>query len=146
MCVISFLLSLLYTKQQTQRGDLHGLLFKAVSSLPNVKLQPKSEVVSCTTSSGNQLAYVHLKSGETFSGELVVGADGVRSIIRQTVMDIPDHPRRTGEAVYRAVIPTSLLLDDVELRDLVEVSGLRSWLGPGRHVVAYPIVRLFIFY
>ncbi|KAF8610277.1 FAD/NAD(P)-binding domain-containing protein [Ceratobasidium sp. AG-I] len=121
------------------RGDLHGLLLKAVSSLPNVRLRPKSEVVSCITSPDDQLASVTLKTGESFSGELVVGADGVRSIIRQTVMDIPDHPRRTGEAVYRAVIPTSLLLDDADLRDLVEISGLRSWLGPGRHVVAYPI-------
>ncbi|KAG8714729.1 hypothetical protein FRC08_011520 [Ceratobasidium sp. 394] len=121
------------------RGDLHRMLFEAVSSLPNVILRPNSEVVSCTTTGNEQLTTVTLKSGEQLSSELVVGADGVRSIVRRSVLDIPDHPQKTGEAVYRAVIPTSLLSDHPELRDLVETPGLRSWLGPGRHVVVYPI-------
>jgi salicylate hydroxylase len=123
---------------------LHGLLLEAVSSLPNVVLRSNSEVSLCTITANNQ-AVVTLKSGERLSAELVVGADGVRSIIRRSVLDIPDHPQKTGEAVYRAVVPTSLLENHDELRDLVETPGLRSWLGPGRHVVAYPIVRLLTF-
>ncbi|KAG9124895.1 hypothetical protein FRC07_009823 [Ceratobasidium sp. 392] len=121
------------------RGDLHQMLFRAVSSLSNVTLRPNSEVTSCTVTGDNQPVIVTLKSGEHLSSELVVGADGVRSIVRRSVLDIPDHPQKTGEAVYRAVIPTDLLLGYPELRDLVETPGLRSWLGPGRHVVAYPI-------
>ncbi|KAG8774684.1 hypothetical protein FRC12_001870 [Ceratobasidium sp. 428] len=121
------------------RGDLHQMLFRAVSSLPNVTLRPDSEVISCTIAEDNRKTIVTLKNGEVLSGELVVGADGVRSIVRRSVLDIPDHPRKTGEAVYRAVIPTSLLDGHPELQDLVDTPGLRSWLGPGRHVVAYPI-------
>ncbi|KAG9119409.1 hypothetical protein FRC07_005574 [Ceratobasidium sp. 392] len=115
------------------------MLLRAVSSLLNVTLRANSEVISCKVIGDNQLVTVTLKSGEYLSSELVVGADGVRSIVRRSVLDIPDHPQKTGEAVYRAVIPTTSLLSYPELRDLVEIPGLRSWLGPGRHVVAYPI-------
>ncbi|QRW00679.1 FAD-binding domain protein [Ceratobasidium sp. AG-Ba] len=121
------------------RGDLHQVLLKSVSSLSNVTLRSNCEVASCVFDQTDQRAIVVLKNGERISGEVVVGADGVRSVVRRSVLDIPDHPQKTGEAVYRAVIPTSSFQYHPELRELVEVPGLRSWLGPGRHVVAYPI-------
>lgn len=123
------------------RGDLHQMLFRTVSLLPNVILRPNSEVTSCNFGQNDREIIVTLKSGEHLACELVVGADGVRSIIRQSVLGLPDQPQKTGEAVYRAVIPTTVLKKHHELRDLVEIPGLRSWLGPGRHIVAYPILE-----
>ena len=56
----------------------------------------------------------------------------------------------TGDAAYRAIVPTSKLLEDPDLKRFVEYSEMTGWMGPDRHVMAYCIVsplnffRLFI--
>ena len=46
----------------------------------------------------------------------------------------------TGDAAYRAIVPTSKLLEDPELKRFVEFSEMTGWMGPDRHVMAYCIV------
>ena len=82
-----------------------------------------------------------LESGEVVHADLVIGADGVKSLTREYVVGGPDKPTPTGDAAYRAIIPADLLLKDPDLRPLVETPQMVGWMGPGRHIMAYNIVR-----
>lgn len=44
-----------------------------------------------------------LASGETVKCDLIIGADGVKSIIREAVIGRKDHAVPTGDAAYRYV-------------------------------------------
>ena len=52
----------------------------------------------------------------------------------------------TGDAAYRAVIPTEKMMGDPELRELVENPEMTGWMGPKKHIMAYCIVSVFLRY
>jgi salicylate hydroxylase len=67
-------------------------------------------------------------------------------MIREVVVGHPDKPIPTGDAAYRAIIPTSEMVKDPDLKPLVDHPEMTGWISPGRHVMAYCMVRLiFIF-
>lgn len=72
-------------------------------------------------------------NGSTIEAEFVIGADGVRSVIRQALYG-EDHPTYTGQMVWRALLKGS----DVPAHCL-EPNGHVQWVGPGRHLIAYYI-------
>lgn len=120
------------------RADLHKLLYDLVA--PHVTVRLGSAVVGCDPDS--VLPSVTLVSGEVIKADLIIGADGIRSYTRQTVLGKPTPVEPTGDAAYRAMIPTSLLLQDPELREFIEPPHMTAWLAPGRHMVAYTVVRI----
>ncbi len=61
----------------------------------------------------------------------VIGADGVRSVIRQALYG-DDNPTYTGQMVWRALLNGSDVPDDV-----LEPTGHVQWVGPGCHLLAY---------
>lgn len=63
--------------------------------------------------------------------DLVVLADGVRSAVRYAIGPAPE-PSFAGQAAWRALVP---LQDGAGPSDPVA----RVWMGPGRHLVAYPV-------
>lgn len=85
--------------------------------------------------------HVVLASGEVVRGDMIIGADGVRSTIRTCLAQGPDEPTPTGDAAYRVTISTEGMLKDPELKPLVDNAEATFWLGPERHVVGYCMVR-----
>lgn len=83
-----------------------------------------------------------LQSGETVRADLIIGADGVKSTIREVVVGGPDKPNSTGDAAYRAVISTEHMVNDPDLKPLVDEPEMTGWIGPGKHIMAYCIVRI----
>lgn len=73
-----------------------------------------------------------LESGATVAGDALVGADGVHSRIRQGLFG-PDQPRFTGIIAWRGVVPMEKLP-----KDMARMIGT-NWVGPGGHVVHYPL-------
>lgn len=73
---------------------------------------------------------VHLSDGEIVTGDMVLGADGVRSALRER-MHPAEAPRFTGQVAWRALVPASLVPDGTVPRDAT------VWAGPGRHLVTY---------
>ena len=69
---------------------------------------------------------------QTARGDVLIGADGVHSSIRQALFGA-DQPTFTGIMVWRGVIAMEQL--PAHLRRMV---GL-NWLGFGKHVVNYPL-------
>lgn len=121
---------------QIHRADLHKILYDAVA--PHITLLLDSTVVGCDPDP--VFPSVTLKSGEVLKADLIIGADGLKSYMQQVVSGEPNPAEPTGDAAYRATIPSSLLMQDPELREFIEHPQLTSWLGPGRHLVTYPIV------
>jgi salicylate hydroxylase len=119
------------------RADLHKLLYDLVA--PHVTIMLDSAVAACDPDP--VLPSVTLKSGEVMKADLIVGADGVKSYMQQVVSGKPTPAEATGDAAYRATIPTSLMMQDPELREFIENPQMVGWMAPGRHLMAYPIVR-----
>jgi salicylate hydroxylase len=72
-------------------------------------------------------------SGARVEAEIVIGADGVRSVIRQALYGADD-PTYTGQMVWRA------LLNGGDVPEAVlEPTGHVQWIGPGCHLLAYYI-------
>ncbi len=44
------------------------------------------------------------------------------------------------EDFLRAIIPSEKLVADPELRELIDYPRMVGWMGPGRHIMTYPIV------
>ena len=72
-------------------------------------------------------------NGAKVDAEHVIGADGVRSVIRHALYG-NDHPTYTGQMVWRALLNGS----DVP-REVLEPTGHIQWVGPGCHLLAYYI-------
>ncbi|KAI0759543.1 FAD/NAD-P-binding domain-containing protein [Trametes elegans] len=115
------------------RADLHKLLFELAA--PFMTLRLKSTVVEVDPDTPS----ITLSSGEVVHGDLIVGADGVKSMIQRVVLGHTNPAEPTGDAVYRAVIPSHLLLQDPELKGFVQVPEMTGWMGPRRHIMAYNI-------
>jgi salicylate hydroxylase len=71
--------------------------------------------------------------GARVEAEYVIGADGVRSVIRRALYG-DDNPTYTGQMVWRALLDGS----DVPA-EVIEPTGHIQWVGPGCHLLAYKI-------
>ncbi|KAG9050167.1 hypothetical protein FS837_007281 [Tulasnella sp. UAMH 9824] len=118
------------------RADFHRLLYDLTIALKDqVTLRLKSHVSSIDP----ETPACKLSSGETVKCDLIIGADGVKSTIREAVVGHADSPVPTGDAAYRAIVPSDKLLAHPELVELVENPRMVGWLGPGRHIMTYCI-------
>ncbi|CAE6464610.1 unnamed protein product [Rhizoctonia solani] len=116
------------------RADLHCMLYE-LAEQAGVTIRLASTVKSINPSAPS----LTLSNGETMHCDLIVGADGVKSTIREVVVGGPDRPRPTGDAAYRAIIPAEQMRGDPELEALLENPEMTAWMGPGRHIMAYCI-------
>ncbi len=108
------------------RADLHDALAALVSP-GSIRLG--RQVVAVREAAGH--AVLHLAGDEDCRVPMVAGADGIRSVVRGTLS--PDKPVFSGFAVCRGLVPADVL------PDLAAEPAVRLWLGPGRHLVCYPV-------
>jgi salicylate hydroxylase len=71
-------------------------------------------------------------SGATFESRVVVGADGVHSQTRQWVTG-GDEPVYSGTSGFRGLVPAE------RLPHLPDPGAIQFWMGPGAHLLHYPI-------
>lgn len=69
--------------------------------------------------------------GTTAVADLVVGADGIHSVVRDVL--VLDEPRFSGQTIYRGLVPTD------QVPSLLAEPKVVLWVGPGQHCVCYPI-------
>ena len=108
------------------RADLHAIL-AALLPADAVRLGTRCVAV---TDTGSEAA-IEFADGSVVTADVVVGADGIHSVVRQALID--DRPRFSGQAVYRGLIPAG------RLPGLLGEPRVQLWLGPGQHCVCYPI-------
>jgi salicylate hydroxylase len=87
-------------------------------------------------------ARVKLHTGEWVQGDVVIGGDGVKSGIRSQMAQKygqKDQAHPTGDAAYRVLIPKEMMKDDAKALELLHSDIAYRWMGPGGHIMAYPI-------
>lgn len=114
------------------RGDLHAMLAEAVRALKPDALHLGRRCVAVAQSDG--AAEVTFDGGERVSADIVIGADGIHSKVRECLFGA-DRPQFTGCVAWRGLVPFEKLPPSVS-RD----SGI-NWLGPHGHVLQYPVRR-----
>ncbi len=114
------------------RGDIHRALLDAVRGYSNVGIHTGQR---CTgfEQDGDKVT-LSLAGGERVTGGALIGADGVHSTIRQQLMEA-SKPEFMGIICWRGLIRNEDLPE--ELRRPVGT----NWVGPGGHVITYPLRR-----
>jgi 2-polyprenyl-6-methoxyphenol hydroxylase-like FAD-dependent oxidoreductase len=112
------------------RGDLHGILLKACQASDLIELRTSSEVLGYDQDGDSVTA--HMASGESVTGSLLIGADGLWSSIRKQVVG-DGRPRVSGHTTYRSVIPAEEMPEDLRW------NAATLWAGPKCHIVHYPL-------
>ncbi|MEO1553862.1 MAG: FAD-dependent monooxygenase [Pseudomonadota bacterium] len=110
------------------RADLIEVLTKALR-----KRQPNAVRLGTTCvgyASFEDGAAALLQNGERLSADLLVGADGINSNIREQMLGA-EYPEFTGHVAWRAVVPME------QLGDLAPPPTACVWVGAKRHAVTY---------
>lgn len=87
-----------------------------------------------------------LQSGAILTADIVIGADGIHSVVRKSITGINSCAVPTGDAAYRLTIPTPKMRDDPDLWALVDHPQYLCWMGPYRHIVGYCIASATFYY
>jgi 2-polyprenyl-6-methoxyphenol hydroxylase-like FAD-dependent oxidoreductase len=115
------------------RADVQQVLLQAVSR--------RSDAIQITLGDGLDAfeplqggVLARLESGASVRGRGLVGADGIRSRVRQQLLG--ENPlRHSGYVAYRAVAPVA------EFPDHVLTDDTRVFVGPAHHMVCYKLRR-----
>lgn len=111
------------------RADIHTSLLEgarkegAIDTFTGVR-------VSRVSQSGDTVT-AHAEDGRSFTGCALIGADGVKSVVRQQY--VGDPARVSGHVVYRAVVERDRFPEDLRW------NAASIWVGPNYHLVHYPL-------
>jgi 6-hydroxynicotinate 3-monooxygenase len=106
------------------RGDLHDVLARVVT--PGT-IAFNHQLVGLEKSGGaHRLIFAN---GETAEADIVMGADGIRSKVREFLLG-DEPPRFVGAVAHRAIFPTERLRG-------FKIPDCTKWWGTDRHVLPY---------
>ena len=111
------------------RADLHQALRSVASSSPRIAL---TAGVAVTGIGEEDDVSVTCSDGATRRGSVLIGADGLWSTVRDWIAP-GAAPAYAGATAYRSLIPRNSLPEPFSS----SIVGL--WLGPGTHLVHYPV-------
>jgi len=112
------------------RVDLHKILLDACRATGTITLEPSTSVVDYTQRDDG--VTLTTEDGRAISGVALIGADGLRSLVRARIAN-DGEPKPIGYVAHRTIVPIGEVPHGVQ-RD---VSAL--WVGPGFHMVHYPL-------
>jgi salicylate hydroxylase len=123
------------------RANLHRCLFDRAVELGAAVLV-NSRVTNVLTGLGasGEKAKAVLDDGREMECDLVVGADGINTKMREVMLGREDPPTPTGDLAYRLLLSTKEMMKDPELRRFVEDPQVNYWLGPDAHAGELPII------
>jgi len=111
------------------RADAHLSLLEGVQASDRVEFLTSTRVVRIEQDA--QGVTVHDQHGNSHRGLALIGADGVKSVVRQQY--VGDEARVTGHVVYRAVV------DKADFPENLQWNAASIWVGPNCHLVHYPL-------
>ena len=112
------------------RPDLLGVLERAVRREKPAAIHLGAKCVGFEQAS--ESVTVRLEDGGALEADVLIGADGVHSRVRQGLFG-QDSPEFTGVIAWRGVVPMEALP-----KHMARMVG-SNWVGPGGHVVHYPL-------
>ncbi|KAI5197994.1 FAD/NAD(P)-binding domain-containing protein [Aureobasidium subglaciale] len=114
------------------RADYHTILVREA-----IRLGVEISLNARATGVDFERPAVFLENQPAFEADLVVGADGLKSRCRETMLGRDDPPYLTGDLAYRIILRVEDMKKVPELQDLIERPNIDYWMGPGCHVVGY---------
>jgi len=111
------------------RADAHTSLLEGVQASGQIEFVTSTRVASVEQNADG--VTVHDQHGKVHRGRALIGADGVKSIVRQQF--VGDEARVTGHVVYRAVV------DKADFPEDLQWNAASIWVGPNCHLVHYPL-------
>ncbi|KAG2136073.1 monooxygenase [Suillus bovinus] len=120
------------------RAVIHEVLFEHAKSL-GIEIRMGHQAVEYWEDEANGKAGVKIQTGETFDADVIVAADGVKSLARKFVIGYCDNPKPSGYAIYRAWFDAEehgITTDP--LTDFLSVHGnqVHAWIGGDMHFLA----------
>lgn len=113
------------------RSDLHRVIYEACQKHENIKFYNNQVIQTAEQIDGTVI--ITNQNGEKFTANAVVGADGLKSNIRNLFSE--DELVNSEYVAYRGTIPIQEVSNDVSLDDVI------MWIGPNLHLVQYPVRR-----
>ena len=112
------------------RVDLHQALMDACRTLPAISFEPGALVESFEDR--GEGVVVHVAGGRRIDAAALIGADGLRSVIRARLR-AEGEPRHIGYVAQRTIVPIK------DVPTTVPTRNVHLWAGPGFHIVHYPL-------
>ena len=109
------------------RGELHSLIKSKVS-----KDSISSDHACVNVEQNDDGVQITFESGVTVEADVLIGADGGRSVVRNAVVDTPPK-MRFWAAMYRSLVP----IDQVPASE--RVPNRTAWLGSRHFFMRYPV-------
>lgn len=119
------------------RADLHTVLLEEAQRL-GVVIRLNSNILKINTASAKPS--IMLSTGETFECDVIIGADGQRSVCRESLLG-NDPPIDSGDEVFRITVNTSQVIKHPELVGLVDPPNFNLWAGPQSMAMVYPLKK-----
>ncbi|MDZ7812498.1 MAG: 3-hydroxybenzoate 6-monooxygenase [Ideonella sp.] len=111
------------------RADVHGALLEGAQATGKVSCVTSTRIERVEQDEQGVTAID--QHGQPHRGVALIGADGVKSVVRQQYVNDPH--RVTGHVVYRAVV------DKADFPDELKWNAASIWVGPNCHLVHYPL-------
>ncbi|KAE8446251.1 hypothetical protein EG329_012337 [Mollisiaceae sp. DMI_Dod_QoI] len=121
------------------RAHLHAGLV-AIAEKHGAKLLINSRVTKISYDSSPNVT-VTTEAGKTHTFNLLIGSDGINSIVRRTLFPtvVPTPP--TSNCAYRAIVPYSQIRADPLTKELVKNLTMEVWMSAHSYIITYPISR-----
>ncbi|WP_119157883.1 3-hydroxybenzoate 6-monooxygenase [Caldimonas tepidiphila] len=113
------------------RVDVHLSLLEGAQETGRVEFHTNTRLVKVEQDEAARTVTAIDQNGKRWTGQALIGADGVRSVVRAQYVNDP--PRVTGHVVYRAVVDKSEFPQDLQW------NAASLWAGPKCHLVHYPL-------
>jgi 2-polyprenyl-6-methoxyphenol hydroxylase-like FAD-dependent oxidoreductase len=114
------------------RNDLLTVLTDACRKSDTITIETNREVVAVEDLGDGAL--ITCADGSSYQCDALIGADGLRSIVRKCVIDDSELACQ-GCVAYRGVVSQE------EALEFASVGTVKMWVGPHLHFVQYPIRR-----
>ncbi|OXS15185.1 salicylate hydroxylase [Zobellella denitrificans] len=111
------------------RVDVHLSLLEGAQETGRVEFKTDTQIQRVEQDENGVAVYD--QRGNVYRGVALIGADGVKSVVRQTYVNDP--ARVTGHVVYRAVV------DKEDFPEELRWNAASLWAGPNCHLVHYPL-------
>jgi salicylate hydroxylase len=122
---------------------LHKCLLERAEQLGG-RIQCNSRVKDVRCEEDGSGATVILYDGREIAADLVVGADGINSRLREVMLGREEPPTPTGDLAYRLLLSTKEMLKDPELAEFVTDPQVNYWLGPDAHAGMLPVLLIIL--
>lgn len=121
-----------HLNRHVHRADFHRTMVQKALDL-GVDIQ----LSCCVVKIDFDVPRVYLKDGRHVAADLVIGADGLKSVCRDEMLAKSDPPHLTGDLAYRILIKTTDMSKHEDLAELVTNPAINLWMGPSAHAVCY---------